>query len=331
MTREEAIKWLGHINTREFGWDDYAMQDSQKEIRERCEQSIREAIDMAISALSAESRPIKVRDDGTLFVKVLDVSKVERIIIGDDSMAIREDFPKPFSNILTESPNDVVEKNDEVINHDREWIIGCIKHDGFIKTDRFDKANQIILEALEPTEPSDLISRAEAIKAINKATNEPNYQHESEDWCSGLFQAEQLIQALPSVSVESKATENNYDCDLITRANAIEALCHNCAYYTDAQCKTDSGYWCESGAMIREDIPSAERKLADDVTVKIDEESYEIGYTDGQKSAERVGEWIKHEIEDTLRWQECSLCHKEYPNMTMNYCPNCGARMENKK
>ena len=35
-----------------------------------------------------------------------------------------------------------------VIDHDRDWIIGCIKHDGFIKTDRFDKANQIILEAL---------------------------------------------------------------------------------------------------------------------------------------------------------------------------------------
>ena len=34
------------------------------------------------------------------------------------------------------------------IEHDREWIIGCIKHDGFIKTDRFDKANQIILDAL---------------------------------------------------------------------------------------------------------------------------------------------------------------------------------------
>lgn len=47
-------------------------------------------------------------------------------------------------------------------------------------------------------------------------------------------------------------------------------------------------------------------------------------------SAERVAVWIKHEIEDTLRWQECSLCHKEYPNMTMNYCPNCGARMASK-
>ena len=33
--------------------------------------------------------------------------------------------------------------------HDREWIIGCIKHDGFVKTDRGDKANQIILEALK--------------------------------------------------------------------------------------------------------------------------------------------------------------------------------------
>lgn len=33
--------------------------------------------------------------------------------------------------------------------HDRDWIVGCIKHDGFIKTDRGDKANQIILEALE--------------------------------------------------------------------------------------------------------------------------------------------------------------------------------------
>ena len=35
------------------------------------------------------------------------------------------------------------------MEHDREWIIGCIKHDGFIKTDRFDKANQFILDALQ--------------------------------------------------------------------------------------------------------------------------------------------------------------------------------------
>ena len=40
------------------------------------------------------------------------------------------------------------------------------------------------------------------------------------------------------------------------------------------------------------------------------------------------GEWIKHEVEDTCRWVECSECHKEYPNIEMNFCPNCGARMK---
>jgi hypothetical protein len=40
------------------------------------------------------------------------------------------------------------------------------------------------------------------------------------------------------------------------------------------------------------------------------------------------GEWIKHEIKDTCRWVECSECHKEYPNIKMNFCPNCGKRME---
>lgn len=52
MTREEAIRWLQVINTKEFGWDEFALQDSQREIREQCEQGVREAIDMAIEALS---------------------------------------------------------------------------------------------------------------------------------------------------------------------------------------------------------------------------------------------------------------------------------------
>ena len=52
MEREEAIQWLKVINTKEFGWDDFALQESQREIRERCEQGVREAIDMAMEALS---------------------------------------------------------------------------------------------------------------------------------------------------------------------------------------------------------------------------------------------------------------------------------------
>ena len=55
MTKEEAILWLKVINTKEFGWDEFALQESQREIRERCEQGVREAIDMAIEALSADA------------------------------------------------------------------------------------------------------------------------------------------------------------------------------------------------------------------------------------------------------------------------------------
>ena len=52
----------------------------------------------------------------------------------------------------------------------------------------------------------------------------------------------------------------------------------------------------------------------------------------GEELADRPhGEWIKHEIEDTCRWVECSECHKEYPNIEMNFCPNCGKDMRGNK
>ena len=43
----------------------------------------------------------------------------------------------------------------------------------------------------------------------------------------------------------------------------------------------------------------------------------------------KTGYWIEHEIENTLRWLECSNCHCETSyNVMHNYCPNCGAKME---
>ena len=72
----------------------------------------------------------------------------------------------PFEDALKHADKEMDEQT--VIDHDRDWIIGCIKHDGFIKTDRFDKANQIILEALDSTEPSDLISRADVLGYIDR-------------------------------------------------------------------------------------------------------------------------------------------------------------------
>lgn len=54
----------------------------------------------------------------------------------------------PFEDALKHADQTQTMNEQQIVDHDREWIIGCIKHDGFIKTDRFDKANQIILDAL---------------------------------------------------------------------------------------------------------------------------------------------------------------------------------------
>ena len=63
----------------------------------------------------------------------------------------------PFEDALKHADKTQTMNEQHTVDHDRDWIIGCIKHDGFIKTDRFDKANQIILEALS----ADTVSREE--------------------------------------------------------------------------------------------------------------------------------------------------------------------------
>ena len=54
----------------------------------------------------------------------------------------------PFEDALKHADKTQTMNDQHTVNHDRDWIIGCIQHDGFIHTHRFDKANQIILEAL---------------------------------------------------------------------------------------------------------------------------------------------------------------------------------------
>ena len=92
--------------------------------------------------------------------------------------------------------------------------------------------------------------------------------------------------------------------DLIRREDAIKALCRGCGW-KETQCDQDSGFWCESGALIRRDIPSADRPQ---------------------------GAWILN-IDDLFpceSTQECSICHAEQfiNGSDDNYCPNGGARME---
>ena len=54
----------------------------------------------------------------------------------------------PFEDALKHADKTQTMNGQHTVDHDKDWIIGCIEHDGFIHTHRFDKANQIIHDAL---------------------------------------------------------------------------------------------------------------------------------------------------------------------------------------
>ena len=58
----------------------------------------------------------------------------------------------PFEDALKHADKMQTMNEQHTVDHDRDWIIGCIEHDGFIHTHRFDKANQIIHDALSAVE-----------------------------------------------------------------------------------------------------------------------------------------------------------------------------------
>lgn len=55
-----------------------------------------------------------------------------------------------------------------------------------------------------------------------------------------------------------------------------------------------------------------------------------VQYQDIVAIPNKVGCWIFHEIEDTLRWYECDQCGAEAVKK-YDYCHGCGAKMESKK
>lgn len=127
MTREEAIKVLENA-TIEPTWGGSFRATS-------------EALDMAIEALKREDH--------------------------DGCDGCRYEANHELSLPCVGCKQNYVDKYVPMPEHDREWIIGCIKHDGFVKTDRGDKANQIILDALS----ADNTSTNTSTKSTNISTD----------------------------------------------------------------------------------------------------------------------------------------------------------------
>ena len=97
--------------------------------------------------------------------------------------------------------------------------------------------------------------------------------------------------------------------DMIDRKMAIDAVCRVCQVCDYNKCKGRNHFskWCEEITALRE-IPPAEPK-----------KGHWIGISDGYADGYPV----------YVEW-ECSCCGviEEDEKPTWNYCPNCGAKME---
>lgn len=146
-------------------------------------------------------------------------------------------------------------------------------------------------------DPNDLISRADVLGYIERVTNSGLGRNKSLDYIG------KYVERMPSVSADE--TSRNFEkleetepSDLISRAEALDVIAKAECGLRYADCEADNCSCSYIGGIL--DLPSV--------------------------SAERVGKWFQEEHKD----YKCSICGTEQWDNT-SYCPNCGARMENKK
>ena len=272
MTREEAIQWLKN--------------EKWKNANNKYKKEWNEAFDVAISALQTREHYDKALE--RLF-ELYDM--IEEALNVKLTEQVTSKLKNPCDSLLTEDSEDSKEQKSK-LEHDREWIIGCIKHDGFIKTDRFDKANQIILEAL--SEPKtiakaianncDLISRADVHKVLSLLATEGG-----KDAKLLFSDAHESVDALPSADAVS-------DDLIIKGAKGIQ----------------DGLYNIKDGELFKYKAKGGKVR------------AYPI-----VPSADAVqGEWLYVENEP---YSECSKCGRYIDDLDEDkyaYCPYCGARMK---
>lgn len=120
--------------------------------------------------------------------------------------------------------------------------------------------------------------------------------------------------------------------DLISRADAVKAICDKCL---EEHCETECIVPCTFMEAL-EAVPSAEtvplRSDCADCALKainqpkLDEESYERGYTAGQFANRPSGKWKCMGDCGVTECDQCGWIIEEYVG-DYNFCPNCGADM----
>lgn len=62
---------------------------------------------------------------------------------------------------------------------------------------------------------------------------------------------------------------------------------------------------------------------------KADKRTIETVIMRGIPQEPKTGQWIYH-FDESGKWYECDQCHTDWGG-SVNYCPNCGARMESEE
>ena len=218
-------------------------------------------------------------------------------------------------------------------DHDRKWIIGCIKHDGFIKTGRFDKANHIILEALsDDAVPHGRLIDADAlIFELEEWKKNPNNDDSAVDLVNHFIG---IIRATPSAEqvtsklkkpCDSLLTDDSAECkeqksklDVIRRQDAIQAAL-DC--FSENQEVDRPKIEQFINALPSADVPAkviAEIKVDTEEVIERIKEEHEI---------RPKGHWIKKRQECEYRCDQCGKIVFADDENELKFCCCCGADM----